>query len=83
MPTTNNDFEKMFYISDRKSYIPSYYTTAPQAEVLINNSISNDYLLSVETNENNPKVKSLTRDAHINYNPNSQLFNARSDYKRW
>lgn len=83
VPTTNNDFEKMFYISDRESYIPSYYTTDPQAEVLINNSISNNYLLSVETNENNPKVKSLTRDAHINYNPNSQLFNARSDYKRW
>ena len=82
-PTTNSDLENMFYISDRELYIPSYYTTDPQAEVLINYTISNDYLLSVETNENNPKVRSLTRDAHIDYNPNSQLFNARSDYKRW
>ena len=30
----------MFYTSNRSPYIPSSYTTNPQAEVLINNNIS-------------------------------------------
>ena len=82
-PTSNNDFKDMFYKEDRASFIPAYYTTDPQAEILIEDKISNNYFLSIETIKPNPKVKSLTRDAHINYNPNSSLFNARSDYKRW
>lgn len=82
-PTSNNDFEEMFYTEDRASFIPAYYTTDPQAEILIEDKVSSDYFLSVETIKPISKVKSLTRDAHINYNPNSNLFNARSDYKRW
>lgn len=73
----------MFYASNRASFIPSSYTTNPQAEVLINNRISTKYFMNVESNKEIPKVKSLTRDAHVDYNPNSQLFYARSDYSRW
>ncbi len=82
-PTTNEDLEGMFYTSNRSPYIPSSYTTNPQAEVLINNNISTKYFMNVESNKDIPKVKSLTRDAHVDYNPNSQLFDARSDYSRW
>ena len=64
-------------------YLPKNYTTDPQAEVLVDNSINYDYFTTIETLGNNPKVRSLTRDAHIDYNPESRLFNARSDYARW
>ena len=82
-PTSNDDLLGMFCEENRDPLIPNSYTTDPQAEVLINNSIANNYFLSVETKGNISKVKSLTRDAHIDYNANSQLFNARKDYKRW
>lgn len=82
-PTANKDLERMFHASNRVPYIPSYYTTNPQAEILINNNIPTGYFMNVETNENNPKVKSLTRDARVDYNPNSRLFDPRSDYFRW
>lgn len=82
-PTSNDDLLGMFCEENRDPLIPNSYTTDPQAEVLINNSIANNYFISVETKGNISKVKSLTRNAHIDYNANSQLFNARKDYKRW
>lgn len=82
-PTSNRDLNNLFYKINRDPDIPKSYTTNPQAEVLVNNCIANSYFLSVETNESIPKVKSLTRDAHIDYNDRTQLFNARKDYKRW
>lgn len=83
MPTANRDLERMFHASNRASHIPSYYTTNPQAEILINNNISTGYFMNVESNKNIPKVRSLTRDAHVDYNPSSRLFDPRSDYSRW
>ena len=82
-PNTNNELRNMFYEENRDSNIPSYYTTDPQAEILIRNNIKNNYFMSIETLEVIPKVKSLTLNSHIDYNPNSSLFSARCDYKRW
>lgn len=82
-PTSNDDLLKLFDKENRDLSIPESYTTNPQAEVLVNNCITNNYFLTVETNGNIPKVKSLTRDAHIDYNDSSLLFAPRKDYKRW
>lgn len=82
-PTSNNFLLDMFYDEGRDPNIPKSYPTDPQAEILINNKIPNTYFNSVETRKNISKVKSLTRTAGIDYNPNSHLFSYRSDYKRW
>lgn len=82
-PISNDDLLKLFDKKNRDLSIPESYTTNPQAEVLVNNCITNNYFLTVETNGNIPKVKSLTRDAHIDYNDSSLLFAPRKDYKRW
>lgn len=81
--TSNEDLENMFYDDVKRVYLPKYYTTDPQAEVLVDTSISSDYFTSIETLGNNPKVKSLTRNVHLDYNPNSGLFDARKDYNNW
>lgn len=80
---TNECLNDMFYQENRDDNLPSNYTTDPQAEVLIKNSIKVPYIQSVETNEYNEDIKKLTKNFNVGYNPNSSYFAPRCDYRRW
>ena len=82
-PTSNEALEDMFYLSDRDPQIPSNFTTDPQAEVMIKDKIDTSYINCIDTLSMNEKVYSLALNSHINYNPKSNLFNPRKDYRRW
>ena len=73
----------MFYPEDRDPNIPTNYTTDPQAEVLIKDSIDTSYITCIDTEGPNDKVRSLALNSRISYNPQSRLFNGRMDYARW
>lgn len=82
-PTSNEALEFMFYPEDRDPSIPANYTTDPQAEVLIKDSIDTSYITRIDTDRPIDKVRSLSLNSRISYNPCSELFNARKDYRRW
>ena len=82
-PCSNDALEDMFYLEDRDPYIPLNYTTDPQAEVLIKDSVDSSYITCVETVCPNDMVRSLALNSGISYNPYSELFTYRKDFARW
>lgn len=80
---TNECLNDMFYQEDRDDYLPSNYTTDPQAEVLIKDCIKTPYIQSVETIVKDEDIKRLTKNFNIDYNPYSSYFAPRCDYRRW
>jgi len=82
-PCSNYALEDMFYPEDRDSDLPSNYTTNPQAEVLIKNYIDKSYIKCIDTLEFDSNVNSLAKNFNVDYNPKSNLFTYRKDYKRW
>ena len=73
----------MFYPEDREPNLPINYTTNPQAEVMIKDSIGAFYIKCIDTLGEDDRVKWLANNSHIDYNYNSNLFGPRKDYKRW
>lgn len=80
---TNEALCSMFEQTNREENLSSNYTTDPQAEVLIRDTIQTPYIKCINTYKNNEKVKKLTMEHNLGYQNNSCLFFPRSDYKRW
>ena len=82
-PCSNEALEDMYYSSDRDPFIPSNYTTDPQAEVMIKDRIDPSYINCIDTRTFNNDVNSLALNSNIDYNVGPDLFTYRKDYKRW
>ena len=82
-PCSNEALLDMFYYSNREPNLPINYTTDPQAEAMIKYSIDKSFIKCIDTQGKNDVVRSLAKNANIDYNPESDLFGPRLDYKRW
>lgn len=82
-PCSNEALADMFYPQDRDFDLPINYTTNPQAEVMIKDSISASYIKCIDTLGFDEKASWLANNSHIDYNPSSKLYAPRKDYKRW
>lgn len=82
-PCSNEALADMFYPQDRDLDLPVNYTTNPQAEVMIKDTISASYIKCIDTLGFDEKANWLADNSHIDYNPSSKLFTYRKDYKRW
>lgn len=82
-PCSNYALDDMFYPEDREPNLPSNYTTNPQAEVMIKDSISSSYIKSIHTNYYDDYVHYLANNSNLDYDSNSDLFKPRIDYRRW
>lgn len=80
---SNEALEFMFYPDDRALDIPNNYTTDPQAEVLVRDTIHPSYIKCIDTCGFDDTAKSIADDCKIYYNCRSDLFGPRKDYKRW
>jgi hypothetical protein len=80
---SNNALEDMFYPGDRVSNLPVNYTTNPQAEVLVKDSIDVSYIKCIDTESFNDTACSIARNCNIQYEDRSNLFGPRKDYTRW
>lgn len=80
---SNDALEYMFYPEDRALNLPRNYTTNPQAEVLVKDSIHPSYIKCIDTCGLNDTAKSIAINCGIYYNKDSNLFGPRKDYKRW
>lgn len=82
-PCSNEALEDMFYLSRRDPEIPPYFTTDPQAEVMVKDKVNTSYISCIDTPIFDSDVNYLANNFHINYNNDEYLFGPRKDYKRW
>jgi len=75
-------FEDMFNYVEHRHNIPEYYTTDPQAEVMVRNEVSRDYI-DVVVVEGAVDAKRLVGLEDIPVKIVPQLFEGRSDFVHW
>ena len=75
-------FEDMFNYVEHRHNIPKYYTTDPQAEVMVRNEVSRDYI-DVVAVEGSVDAKRLVGLEDIPVKIVPQLFEGRSDFVHW
>ena len=80
---TNEAFEDMFTNINREPSLDKRYTTDPQAEVLINNSIPISYIENVHTKNYDPNIEKLCNNMNKKYTIKYDLYTPRMDYRRW
>lgn len=78
-------FQEMFYerqdITREELRLPDYYTTDPQAEILVCNNISPNLIQSISV-ENDTDLDLINKKS-ININANKKYFGPRFDYEWW
>jgi hypothetical protein len=75
-------FEGMFNHAEHRNGIPDFFTTDPQAEVMVRNEVPRDYvnMIAVERHIDAERVRSLS-DVQVDTIP--ELFRWRSDFEHW
>lgn len=79
LPYTNEALESMFYRGNLTE-LPDNFPTDPEAEVLINRIIEPKYIVGIDCQEEDDKIKSICTNNHIEYNPESKLYLTRENY---
>lgn len=81
--SSNKALMDLFSEENRYPSLPSNYTTNPQAEVLIKDHINHNYIDSIITEKKEDRVAAIARNANVDYDYNTNLFNYRKDYQKW
>lgn len=81
--TTNDAFLNMFYQDNRHPNIPDNYTTDPQAEVLIDSCIPNDYIEEIIVNNDDKDIEKLCEEKRLKYTIDRNLHRYRIDWRQW
>ena len=83
-PCSNEALEDMFRdYENRDPNIPDNYPTDPQAEVLVKDIIDSSYIRCIDTLGFNDVARDVALNSKVYYNPRSDLFGPRMDYRRW
>ncbi len=75
-------FEDMFGHVEHRVDIPEYYTTDPQAEVMVRNEIPSCYISMIAV-QNTCDISRLNNLSDIQIEVRPELFRWRSDYEHW
>lgn len=75
-------FDNMFNHVEHRNGIPDYFTTDPQAEVMVRNEVPRHYIGMIAV-ERQPDIKRLCNLGNIRVEAIPELFKWRSDYEHW
>jgi len=75
-------FEDMFNYAEHRNGIPDFYTTDPQAEVMIRDEVPRHYIVMIAL-ERQADAKQLGNLEYIRVETIPELFKWRSDYEHW
>lgn len=78
-------FEEMFNSSEYRMNIPEFYTTDPQAEVMVKHKIPREYIqgIAVQSRVDITWLNHLMQIMQTQVEVNPSLFAARKDFEHW